>query len=73
MMFFDAFSFAFPAALQRIPYSLFVSLIWTVVTYFPVGLAGQASRYVKLPCCAVLCCAVLCCAVLCFAVSAQRF
>ena len=45
MMFFDAFSFAFPAALQRIPYSLFVSLIWTVVTYFPVGLAGEPSRY----------------------------
>lgn len=44
MMFFDAFSFAFPAALQRIPYSLFVSLIWTVVTYFPVGLAGEPSR-----------------------------
>ena len=45
MMFFDAFSFAFPAALQRIPYSLFVSLIWTVVTYFPVGLAPEPSRY----------------------------
>ncbi|KAL3141609.1 hypothetical protein ABBQ32_004850 [Trebouxia sp. C0010 RCD-2024] len=45
MMFFDAFSFAFPAALQRIPYSLFVSLIWTVVTYFPVGLAGEPGRF----------------------------
>ncbi|DBA84895.1 TPA: transcription factor [Trebouxia sp. C0004] len=45
MMFFDAFSFAFPAALQRIPYSLFVSLIWTVVTYFPVGLSAEPSRF----------------------------
>ena len=44
LMFFDAFSFAFPAALQRIPYSLLVSLIWTVVTYWAVGLAGQPSR-----------------------------
>lgn len=60
MMFFDAFSFAFPAALQRIPYSLFVSLIWTVVTYFPVGLAEEPSRYnwtwrLHLPCYAQLC------------------
>ncbi|KAL3160198.1 hypothetical protein ABBQ32_010959 [Trebouxia sp. C0010 RCD-2024] len=45
LMFFDAFSFAFPAALQRVPYSLLVSLIWTVVTYFPVGLAPQPSRF----------------------------
>ena len=44
MMFFDAFSFAFPAFLQRIPYSILVSLIWTAVTYFPVGLAGQPDR-----------------------------
>ncbi|KAL0051690.1 hypothetical protein WJX82_000289 [Trebouxia sp. C0006] len=45
LMFFDAFSFAFPAALQRIPYSVLVSLIWTVITYFPVGLAPQPSRF----------------------------
>ena len=45
MLFFDAFSFAFPAFLQRIPYSLFVSLIWTAVTYFPVGLAPEPSRF----------------------------
>ena len=71
MMFFDAFSFAFPAALQRIPYSLFVSLIWTVVTYFPVGLSAEPSRCALVLCYATLCCAVLCvlcCAVLCCAV-----
>lgn len=56
LMFFDAFSFAFPAALQRVPYSLLVSLIWTVVTYFPVGLAPQPSRWVA----QALCRAVLC-------------
>ena len=70
MMFFDAFSFAFPAALQRIPYSLFVSLIWTVVTYFPVGLSAEPSRCALVPSYATLCCAVLCtlcCAVLSFA------
>ena len=64
MMFFDAFSFAFPAALQRIPYSLLVSLIWTVVTYFPVGLSAEPSRCFAAQPCPVLCCAVLCCAVL---------
>ena len=70
LMFFDAFSFAFPAALQRIPYSLFVSLIWTVVTYFPVGLSAEPSRCALVPSYATLCCAVLCtlcCAVLSFA------
>lgn len=59
LMFFDAFSFAFPAALQRIPYSLLVSLIWTVITYFPVGLAPQPSRLVCSNWSRVLCCAVL--------------
>ena len=54
LMFFDAFSFAFPAALQRIPYSVLVSLIWTVVTYWAVGLAGQPSRCSSSPCLAQL-------------------
>ena len=72
-MFFDAFSFAFPAALQRIPYSVLVSLIWTVITYFPVGLAPQPSRwapynsglcwclpyFVESACCAALCWAMM--------------
>ncbi len=44
MLFFDAFSFSFPAFLQRIPFSLAAATTWTVVTYFPVGLAGEASR-----------------------------
>ncbi|DBA99141.1 TPA: hypothetical protein ACH3X3_011764 [Trebouxia sp. C0006] len=45
MLFFDAFSFSFPAFLQRIPFSLAAATTWTVVTYFPVGLAGEASRF----------------------------
>jgi len=81
LMFFDAFSFAFPAALQRIPYSVLVSLIWTVITYFPVGLAGQPSRwapydpgllwrapcFVESACVMLLRCAMLRCAALCWA------
>ena len=44
MLFFDAFSFAFPTFLQRIPFSLTEALVWTVLSYFPVGLAGQPGR-----------------------------
>ena len=46
MLFFDAFSFAFPTFLQRIPFSLTTSVVWTVLSYFPVGLAGEPGRSV---------------------------
>ncbi|DBB15923.1 TPA: hypothetical protein ACH3X3_003297 [Trebouxia sp. C0006] len=45
MLFYDAVSFSFPAFLQRIPFSMAASLAWTVITYFPVGLAGEPSRF----------------------------
>lgn len=44
MRFFDAASFAFPTFLQRIPFSLTEAVVWTVLSYFPVGLAGQPGR-----------------------------
>ena len=44
MLFFDAASFAFPTFLQRIPFSLTEAVVWTVLSYFPVGLAGQPGR-----------------------------
>ncbi|KAL0019151.1 hypothetical protein WJX77_009596 [Trebouxia sp. C0004] len=48
MLFYDAVSFSFPAFLQRIPFSMAASLVWTVITYFPVGLAGSpaVSRHI---------------------------
>ena len=49
MLFFDAFSFAFPTFLQRIPFSLTTSVVWTVLSYFPVGLAGEPGRSVMHP------------------------
>lgn len=49
MLFFDEFSYAFPAFLLRMPFSLVASLVWTVLTYFPVGLAGEPSRRVRIP------------------------
>ena len=44
MLFFDSFSFALPTFLMLIPFSLASSLVWMVITYFPVGLAGEPSR-----------------------------
>ena len=44
LLFFDAFSYSLPAFLLRIPFSAAASLVWTVLTYFPVGLAGEPSR-----------------------------
>ncbi len=44
MLFFDAASFAFPTFLQRIPFSLTEAVVWTVLSYFPVGLAGEPGR-----------------------------
>ena len=67
MLFFDAFSFAFPTFLQRLPFSLTEAVVWTVLSYFPVGLAGEPGRYSSALCLfsAALCHAVLYCAVLC--------
>ncbi|KAL3140482.1 hypothetical protein ABBQ38_004739 [Trebouxia sp. C0009 RCD-2024] len=45
LLFFDAFSYSLPAFLLRIPFSAAASLVWTVLTYFPVGLAGEPSRF----------------------------
>lgn len=44
MLFFDSFSFAFPTFLQRLPFSATEAVVWTVLTYFPVGLAGDPGR-----------------------------
>ena len=44
MQFFDAVSFMIPATLQRIPFSLTEGFVWTVLTYWAVGLAGETGR-----------------------------
>ena len=43
-MFFPTWSFVLPTTIMRFPVSLVESFIWTVITYYPVGLAPQASR-----------------------------
>eukprot|EP00891_Asterochloris_glomerata_P005171 jgi/Astpho2/5171/Aster-04755 len=45
MQFFDAVSFMIPATLQRIPFSLTEGFVWTVLTYWAVGLAGEPGRF----------------------------
>ena len=42
--FYDAFSFVMPGTIMRLPYSLLEAVVWTVLSYFPVGLAGQPDR-----------------------------
>eukprot|EP00891_Asterochloris_glomerata_P009650 jgi/Astpho2/9650/Aster-03918 len=43
--FYDAFSFVMPGTIMRLPYSLLEAVVWTVLSYFPVGLAGQPDRF----------------------------
>ena len=44
-LFFPSWSFVVPTTIMRLPVSFVESLIWTAITYYPVGLAPQASRY----------------------------
>lgn len=45
-LFYPAWAFALPIWLLRIPLSFMESLIWVVLTYYTVGFAPAASRYV---------------------------
>ena len=42
--FYPAWAYVFPTTVLRIPYSLLIAVLWSVVVYFPVGLAPEASR-----------------------------
>ncbi|KAL0029477.1 hypothetical protein WJX77_010449 [Trebouxia sp. C0004] len=44
-LFFPSWAFVVPTTILRLPVSFVESLIWTVITYYPVGLAPQASRF----------------------------
>lgn len=46
LLFHPAWAFAIPHLLLRIPISLFESLVWMVTTYYTIGFAPQASRYI---------------------------
>ena len=48
-MFYTALSYTTPATIMRFPYSLTEAVVWTVLTYFVVGLAPDAGRYNSFP------------------------
>ena len=48
-LFFPSWSFVVPTTIMRLPVSFVESLIWSAITYYPVGLAPQAGRYALLP------------------------
>ncbi|KAK9820341.1 hypothetical protein WJX72_009201 [[Myrmecia] bisecta] len=43
--FYPAWAYVFPTTILRLPYSLFIALIWSAIVYYPVGLAPEASRF----------------------------
>lgn len=44
-LFYTAMSYCSPATLLRVPYSLTEAVVWTVLTYFEVGLAANPGRW----------------------------
>lgn len=49
-LFHPAWTYTLPNFLLRIPISMFESLAWMVVTYYTIGFAPEASRYLRLFC-----------------------
>nr|QVT92304.1 ABC transporter [Salvia miltiorrhiza] len=47
LLFHPIWAFAIPHLLLRIPISLFESLVWMATTYYTIGFAPQASRFLK--------------------------
>ncbi|KAL2539206.1 ABC transporter G family member 29 [Abeliophyllum distichum] len=47
LLFHPPWAFTLPNFLLRIPISLFESIVWTVITYYTIGFAPEASRFFK--------------------------
>ncbi|KAL5576927.1 hypothetical protein UlMin_018626 [Ulmus minor] len=47
LLFYPPWAFTLPNFLLRVPISVFESLAWTIVTYFTIGYAPEASRFSK--------------------------
>ncbi|KAL3528696.1 hypothetical protein ACH5RR_008018 [Cinchona calisaya] len=47
LLFYPPWAFTLPTFLLRIPISMFESTLWTVVTYYTIGFAPEASRFFK--------------------------
>lgn len=46
LLFYPPWAFVLPTWLLRLPLSLYESLIWLLITYFTIGFAPEAGRYV---------------------------
>ncbi|OVA08561.1 ABC transporter-like [Macleaya cordata] len=47
LLFYPAWTFTLPNFILRIPTSIFESLLWVVLTYYPIGFAPGADRFLK--------------------------
>ncbi|KAJ0964794.1 hypothetical protein J5N97_025932 [Dioscorea zingiberensis] len=47
LLFYPAWVFTLPNAVLRIPISILESIVWTVMTYYVIGYAPEASRFFK--------------------------
>ncbi|KAL8461925.1 hypothetical protein ACS0TY_032315 [Phlomoides rotata] len=47
LFFYPTWAFAIPHLLLRVPISLFESIVWTVTTYYTIGFAPEACRFMK--------------------------
>ncbi|EFJ06133.1 hypothetical protein SELMODRAFT_136014 [Selaginella moellendorffii] len=47
LLFYPAWAYALPVILLKIPVSVMDSAIWTVITYYVIGFAPEASRFFK--------------------------
>ncbi|XP_029129133.1 ABC transporter G family member 29 isoform X3 [Cajanus cajan] len=46
-LFHPPWTYTVPNFLLRIPISMFEAIVWTLLTYYPIGLAPEASRFFK--------------------------
>lgn len=44
-MFYSAAAYVWPTTIIRMPYSLLAATLWSLIVYYPVGLAPEASRF----------------------------
>jgi hypothetical protein len=47
LFFYPAWAFALPVYLLRLPISIYESLLWTVITYYTIGFAPEATRFFR--------------------------
>ena len=47
LLFHPAWTFTLPTALLKVPISVFESIVWMVMTYYTIGFAPEASRYLQ--------------------------